>query len=150
MALRLPALSAYTDSQIQIFTTDLFPPVQHLCPADLGHLHSLIKGVSTSRDQHPILYFLFTPYLTLSRFRCFDPPFCSGQTLASHQTLLSQASENPVNSPLPSLLSAGIPSKCINNRAFLSISMIAPCNNIVFIAIMKHQKQGSYEERRFI
>lgn len=66
----------------------------------------------------------------------------------SSQILCSQnPSENPVHCRLLSLLSAGIPSKCIINRTCLSITVITPCNNMGFIAVMKHQKQATYEEK---
>lgn len=60
---------------------------------------------------------------------------------------LSESPRNRVYLLQLSLLSAGITSKCVINRIFHSGSMITPYIHIIFLAIMKHQKQASYKEK---
>lgn len=62
---------------------------------------------------------------------------------------LSEPPRNRVYWLQLSLLSAGIISKCVINRIFLSSSTITPYINIIFLAIVKHQTQASYKEKDF-
>lgn len=99
-----------------------------------------------------ILSIPFTPYSTLTHVGLAVLIHPAAQTRSRGTTTELFLSESPRNRAYwlqLSLLSAGITSKCAINRIFLSSSTITPYINIIFLAIMKHQKQASYKEKDF-
>lgn len=99
-----------------------------------------------------ILSIPFTPYSTLTHvgLAVLIHPVAQTRTRGTTTELfLSEPPRNRVYWLQLSLLSAGIISKCVINRIFLSSSTITPYINIIFLAIVKHQTQASYKEKDF-